>query len=221
MQTNLPGSIDQHMLETLLAQSAAMHKHLCPRQVLGVRMGMLAGRILGLDLPQTDKRLFTFVEMDGCGADGVSVATGCWVGRRTLRVMDYGKLAATFVDTKTMQAVRIHPHSEARQLAADYAEDETRSRWHRQLVGYQRMPDEALLIVQPVELSVSLQAIISRPGVRVNCTACGEEITNEREVWMGDAPYCRACAGEGYYHVVAVPVIECAFAPAALPVSAR
>jgi formylmethanofuran dehydrogenase subunit E len=54
---------------------------------------MLAGELLDLDLPQTDKRLFAFAESDGCGTGGVSVATGCWDDRRTLRVMDFGKLA--------------------------------------------------------------------------------------------------------------------------------
>jgi formylmethanofuran dehydrogenase subunit E len=45
--------------------------------------------------------LLTILETDGCAADGVSAATGCWVGRRTLRVEDFGKVAATFVDTQT------------------------------------------------------------------------------------------------------------------------
>ena len=31
-------------LDELLALSAALHRHLCPRQVLGARMGLLAGR---------------------------------------------------------------------------------------------------------------------------------------------------------------------------------
>jgi formylmethanofuran dehydrogenase subunit E len=84
-------------LNELLEASAALHHHLCPRQVLGVRMGRLAGRLLGLDLPQSDtqasglsasKRLLTIMETDGCAADGVAVATGCWVGRRTLRIED-------------------------------------------------------------------------------------------------------------------------------------
>ncbi|MBI3177949.1 MAG: formylmethanofuran dehydrogenase, partial [Chloroflexi bacterium] len=73
-------------LTELLEVSAALHRHLCPRQVLGVRMGMLAGEVLGLDLPQGDKRLFTIVETDGCASDGIATATNCWVGRRTLRV---------------------------------------------------------------------------------------------------------------------------------------
>ena len=86
-------------LADLLAQSSVLHRHLCPRQVLGVRMGLLAAELLSLDLPQTDKRLLTIVETDGCFTTGLSVATNCWVGRRTLRVEDYGKVAATFVDT--------------------------------------------------------------------------------------------------------------------------
>ena len=92
-------------LEALFAASAAQHRHLCPRQVLGVRMGVLAGGVLGLILPQQDKRLITLIETDGCFADGISSATGCCIGHRTLRVMDYGKVAATFVDARANRAV--------------------------------------------------------------------------------------------------------------------
>jgi len=74
----------------LLEACAALHRHLCPRQVLGVRMGLFAGQLLDLPLPQphNSKRLLTIVETDGCAADGVAAATNCWVGRRTLRVED-------------------------------------------------------------------------------------------------------------------------------------
>src|SRR3990172_2130683 len=108
-------------MQHLLAESSALHRHLCPRQVLGVRMGMLAAERLGMELPQDDKRLLTLVETDGCFADGVAVATNCGVGRRTLRVLDYGKMAATFVDTLTGQAIRIHPHPRARGMARGFA----------------------------------------------------------------------------------------------------
>ncbi|MGB1288420.1 MAG: FmdE family protein, partial [Aggregatilineales bacterium] len=74
-------------------------------------------------LPQRDKRLITFVETDGCFADGVSVATGCWLGRRTMRLMDYGKVAATFVDTLTGDAVRIAPHPQSRTRAITHCPD--------------------------------------------------------------------------------------------------
>ena len=183
----------------LLESTAMRHHHLCPRQVLGVRMGLLAGEILKIDLPQTDKRLFTFVECDGCGMGGIEVATGCRVDRRTMRVMDYGKLAATFVDTLTGRSFRIKPHPACRQRAEQFAPHFTDS-WHSQLEAYQVMSNEALLAIQPVELRVSLEKIISRPGLRAICEDCSEEITNQREVLVDGRILCRACAGDIYYN---------------------
>ena len=187
-------------LKMLLDRAASRHKHLCPRQVLGVRMGMHAAELLNLELPQTGKRLYTFVETDGCFTDGVAVATGCWVGRRTMRVIDFGKVAATFVDTKTNLAMRIHPHPASRAGWHHYAPD-ARDRWHGYLEAYQVMPAEQLLVARPVELSLSIQAILSNPSARVVCTHCGEEIINQREVILNDSILCRNCAGENYYRV--------------------
>ncbi len=185
-------------LSELMAASAALHRHLCPRQVLGIRMGLCAGQALGLDLPQTGKRLLTIVETDGCAADGVAVATNCWIGRRTMRVMDFGKVAAVFVDTRTGRAVRVIPRPEARSRAGQYAPD-ARSSWEAQLLGYQVMPEETLLRVQPVALTLSLRQLLSRPRARAVCEACGEEILNEREVLQNGQTLCRACAGQRYY----------------------
>lgn len=175
-----------------------MHRHLCPRQVLGVRMGMWAGEILELKLPQYQKRLLTVVETDGCFADGVSVATNCWVGRRTMRVEDYGKVAATFVDTQIGSAVRISPHPQARHVAHDYA-GEAHNRWQSMLLGYQYMPYDELFVSQQVELVQPASEIISRPGSRVNCACCGEEIINQREILDKGQPYCIPCSRGGYY----------------------
>lgn len=188
-------------LQTLLGQSSALHDHLCPRQVLGVRIGMYAAELLGLELPQQDKRLYTFIETDGCFADGIAVSTGCWLGHRTLRLMDFGKVAATFSDTKTGRTVRIWPHPYARERAKRYSPD-AQSRWHCQLEAYQVMPTDELLCAQEVTLAFSIDTIISRPGVRAVCECCGEEILNEREVVVGGIIMCRACAGSVYYWAV-------------------
>ncbi|MGB9632614.1 MAG: FmdE family protein [Chloroflexaceae bacterium] len=185
-------------LREALEQSAAMHRHLCPRQVLGARMGLYAGELLGLELPRADKRLFTFVETDGCFADGVSTATGCWLGRRTLRLIDLGKVAATVVDTRTGQAIRMHPHPEARVLARSYAPN-ARSRWHAYLEAYQIMPVAELLVARPVTLTLDLAALIGRNGIRTQCEQCGEEIINQREVLRAGRVLCPGCAGQGAY----------------------
>ena len=187
-------------LQEFLEKTAVLHKHLCPRQVLGVRMGMFAGDLLALELPQTSKRLLIIMETDGCGADGVSVATNCWVGRRTMRIEDYGKMAATFVDVRTETAVRIAPHPDCRQTAQQYA-PEAKNKWQGYLLGYQRMPDVDLFTYQTVQLRQPISEIISQPGKHVVCDKCGEEIINQREVRHDDLILCKGCTAVAYYTI--------------------
>lgn len=189
-------------LAPLYQQAAALHHHLCPRIVLGVRMGWLAGERLGLSLPQTGKRLLVIAETDGCFADGIAVAVNAWVGRRTLRIEDYGKVAATFIDSHTNRAIRLYPHPQIRSLASHYVPDAP-NRWQAQLLAYQRMPDGVLLCVQEVTLKVAVSELIGRAGQRTQCAACGEEILNGRERLINGRALCLACADvqNRYYEV--------------------
>lgn len=187
-------------LSDLLLISAGDHDHLCPRQVLGVRIGLAGMAALGFEPPVTGKRLLAIVENDGCFADGVSAATGCTVGHRTLRVEDCGKVAATFVDVETGRAVRVAPVLDARARAVAWLPDAP-SHYAAQLQAYQVMPVEELLTITEVELRVPVTHLVSRPGVRVNCDVCGEEIINEREVCVGGQTLCQTCAGHSYYEV--------------------
>ena len=184
-------------LQEYLSKSAERHKHLCPRQVLGARMGMMAANYLSFEIPQKKKRLLTIVETDGCFVDGIEVTTGCFVGHRTMRVQDFGKVAAVFIDTETNQAFRISPKSNVREIAEDYGKG--KGRWYRQLSGYQIIPLESLFKIESVDMTISIEDIVSRPGVRVNCEQCGEEIINEREVISEGLILCQSCAGYGYY----------------------
>ncbi|MDI6696065.1 MAG: FmdE family protein [Anaerolineales bacterium] len=187
-------------LDEVLKITAARHSHLCPRQVLGGRIGLAGVEALGLEAPRRDKRLLIIMETDGCFADGVEAATGCTIGRRTLRVEDYGKIAATFVDVKLGKAIRISPRLDIRQRANQYAPEEKRH-YFAQLTAYQLMPDVQLLSIQEVRLTTPIEALISRAGVRVNCEMCGEEIINEREIMQDGIILCKACVGKAYYQV--------------------
>jgi formylmethanofuran dehydrogenase subunit E len=198
---------DQEFLTLLLKETAARHTHLCPRQVLGVRLGLRALQVLDLigddyhpRYLNPDKRLLAIVETDGCGADGLAIATNCSVGRRTLRVLDFGKLAATLVDTHTNKAVRVVPSVAARQLATELV-PESSDRWHAYLQAYQVIPDSELMNLQKVRLTRSLAEILSKPNSRATCSACGEEIMNEREVYGENGVLCRSCAGDCYYQL--------------------
>ena len=191
-------------LDEILCESSSRHKHLCPRQVLGARMALYASDLLGLELPRVDKRLLVISETDGCTVDGLIAATGCHVGGRTLRILDLGKVAATFVDASTEASIRIVPSSNSRSLAREHC-PEARNRWEAMLLGYQVIPNQELFTVQLVHLDRSISEIISRAGALKYCEICGEEIINGREVADGDQVFCRTCVGEGYYHLSAPP----------------
>jgi hypothetical protein len=124
-------------LAGILESLSPVHLQLCPRQVLGVRIGLQAGSLLGLPLPQSSgqKQLLTFLETDGCFVDGVAAATGCSVGHRTMRIVDHGKIAATFVNATTKRAVRIWPRGDARARALAYTACDSSDRWLAQRDG--------------------------------------------------------------------------------------
>ena len=194
-------SVYARSLSDLLDESARRHSHLCPRQVLGVRMGLLGTKLLSIDVPDPSKRLLVIIETDGCFADGIAAATGCSIGARTLRVIDHGKVVAVFIDTETDRAVRIAPHPQSRQRAIERA-PWAQSKWHAQLEAYQIIPDEDLFTVQAVELTASLEKLLSKPGRKAICATCGEEIINEREVRQDGQTLCRACAGDTYWRLL-------------------
>lgn len=188
----------QSDLGSLLAQSAARHSHLCPRQVLGVRIGLAGLAAVGLPAPAVDKKALVILETDGCFADGIEAATGCTIGQRTLRVEDYGKIAAVFVSVETGQAVRAAPRPGIRQRA-DWHLPESSSHYAAMLAAYQVMPTDELLSITPVRLAQPLAAMISQPALRAICSQCGEEIINQREQTVAGLVLCRACAGGAYY----------------------
>jgi formylmethanofuran dehydrogenase subunit E len=196
-----PSTLTVHNLNDLLKDSATHHHRSCPRQVLGVRIGLLAGRLLEIPLPQPEKQLLAIAKTDGCFVDGLSAATGCYVGRRTLRIEDYGKTAATFVDTLTEQAIRIAPEGNIRELAWEHVSS-ARNKWEAQLISYQHIPDELLFCWQPVNLTIPVKQIFGQAGKRVTCEICCEEIINQREVVREGTVMCKSCPGKSYFHFV-------------------
>jgi formylmethanofuran dehydrogenase subunit E len=87
----------------LLVKAEAAHGHMCPGQILGVRMAMLGLDQLGIDDPRgaDRKRLIVYIEIDRCATDAIGMVTGCRLGKRSLKFRDWGKMAATFVDLES------------------------------------------------------------------------------------------------------------------------
>lgn len=185
----------------LLKESAEVHGHLCPGQVVGVRMAMLGCRLIGLDDPQSHqqiKRLIVFVEMDRCAADAVAHVTGVKLGRRSLKFMDYGIMAATFVNLQTHRSFRIISTEASRDLADVYAQEEIEKR-QRQLKGYQRMPDSVLFRVQQVQVNLSEYDMPGPTRFKTVCRQCGQVVRDHREVVKNGRAFCRPCAETPYF----------------------
>jgi formylmethanofuran dehydrogenase subunit E len=193
--------MEKKEIHDLLKLSSTRHDHLCPRQVLGVRMGLAGLAAIGLEAPMPHKAALVILETDGCFADGVEVASGATVGHRTLRVADQGKVAAVFANVKTGSAIRLAPRLDVRMRALEYAPG-IKDKYYAQLKGYQIMPEKELFTFQVVVLEPTLERLLSRPGLRAKCTHCGEEIINERQVRVEGKVLCRHCAGQGYYRII-------------------
>lgn len=189
--------------EELLAEARVSHGHLCAGQVLGVRMAMLGCRELGIEDPADDQRLVVFVEMDRCAADAIQTVTGCRLGRRSLKHIDYGKMAATFVDTASGEAVRVAALAGLRERAVSLRPEASGK--DAQMALYAFLPDGDLFVVRRVRVSLPAEDLPGPPTSRVICERCGEEVSDRREVRVDGAVLCRWCAHDGYYQVVDPP----------------
>lgn len=186
-------------LDEYLELALQSHGHLCPGQVLGIRMAMRGLRELGIDEPgDYRKRLLTFVEIDRCATDAVSLVTECRLGKRSLKFVDYGKVAATFVDLETSHAVRVLARDDSRQKAKAMF-PEWSDPYHQQFEAYKVMGEDEIFSVRRVRVHLSENDLPGRPHGRVTCEACGEGINDGRERRVNGRLLCRPCAGDGYY----------------------
>ncbi len=187
--------------DTLLEGSAGQHGHLCPGQVVGVRMAMLGCRLIGLDNPKSReqiKKLLVFIEMDRCTADAVAYVTGVKLGRRSLKFMDYGIMAASFVNLSNRKSFRIISTEESRDLCDIYA-PEVEGKHQKQLCAYKRMPDSVLFKVQKVSIDIPE---VDLPGPTIQktmCCKCGQMVRDGREVKKDGQALCRPCWGNCYF----------------------
>ena len=201
-------------LDELLHEAEVAHGHLCAGQVLGVRMAMLAMRELGVGDPRVRvlesgelnpdrKRLVTFVEIDRCATDAIGVVTGCRVGKRALKLRDFGKMAATFVDLyaklkgdeyKGLRVVALESSKgRAKEL---YPELEKNA---QQMKAYREMPDDELFATRWVRVPLPASEFPGYKGERVVCAQCGEGVNFDRFVEGDGVRVCLGCANGVYY----------------------
>ncbi|MFC1513292.1 FmdE family protein [Thermodesulfobacteriota bacterium] len=188
--------------DVLLERSTKIHGHICAGQVIGVRLSMLGLAAIGIADPKAQrKEFYVLVEIDRCATDAIQSVTGCSLGKRSMKWLDYGIMAATFVNLKTDKAVRITALEEARETSKKYA-PEIDDKYKQQLEAYRIMPDEELFKVQQVKVAIPNADMPGRPMKRVQCDACGDWVQDCREVVREGKNLCRPCADGRYYEII-------------------
>ena len=204
-------------LDTLLHEAEIAHGHLCAGQVLGVRMAMLALARLGIDDPRPRtlpdgslnpdrKRLVVFVEIDRCATDAIAVVTAARVGKRALKLRDFGKMAATFVDLN--QPLADDSYKALRIVALETSKDRARELYPnleknaQQMKSYRDLPDHELFSETWVRVSLPPSECPGYKGERLACARCGEGDNFDRFVDRDGQRLCLACANPAtlYYH---------------------
>lgn len=181
----------------------AAHGHICAGQILGLRMAIYGVKLLGIEDPAgaDRKRLVTFVEIDRCATDAITVVTGCRLGKRALKFRDFGKMAATFCDVRDGRAVRVAAKDSSKDRAKElYPHIENRNQ--AQMLAYREMPDEELFASQWVRVHIGPEDMPGYKAGRIVCEKCFESIAFRREIVQNGRVLCRSCAGEQYWEAV-------------------
>jgi formylmethanofuran dehydrogenase subunit E len=199
-----------HSLDDLLHEAEVAHGHLCAGQVLGVRMAMLALQRLGIEDPRSKtspdrKRLVTVVEIDRCATDAIGVVTGCRVGKRALKLRDWGKMAATFVDLSAAlgndeyKALRVVALESSKARAGELYPELAKNA--QQMRAYRELPDDELFSAQWVSVPLPPSEFPGYKGQRLACARCGEGVNFDRFIERDGERLCLACADESqrYY----------------------
>lgn len=194
------------MLETfdeLLEKSTTIHGHVCAGQVIGVRMAILGLNTINIVDPRglDRKKFYVLVEIDRCATDAIQTVTGCSLGKRSLKWLDYGVMAATFVNLEDGRAVRITAREESREIAKKYC-PEIKDKYQRQLEAYRIMAVDELFRIQPVKVEIPPEDMPGRPLKRVRCEKCGDWVQDCREVEENGLTMCRSCAHGRYFELI-------------------
>ncbi len=175
-----------------LQRAVAFHGHLCAGQVLGTRVARMALDHFGIEDPDAYRDLIAIVETDRCMADAVCVVCGCRLGRRRLKWRDLGKMAATFYDMDSKEAIRI---SIVGQEHAPNGVDPVEF--------YGQFSDDRFFKLQHVRVKLTEEDLPSAAHASVTCEECGEKVTNGRHVVSEGRVLCKTCAGlDDYYEVI-------------------
>lgn len=99
----------------LWKECVEFHGHECPGLAIGFRAAKIASEKMNLKFSQ-DEEIVCITENDACGVDAIQVITGCTLGKGNLILKDTGKMAFTFINRESSQALRLMLKHDEREM---------------------------------------------------------------------------------------------------------
>ena len=171
-----------------LKKAHEFHGHTCTGIIFGIRLARAGLEYLGIEDPAENKDFIVYLEADRCLSDAVQSVTGCTLGRRRLKWLDYGKMAASFIDMNTQKGVRI---------AVDNHDDPPDG--EDPVAYWRKLPKEQLFKFEPITVNLKPEDLPGRPTKKAYCEVCHERINDGRDVLKDGQVLCKACANGTYY----------------------
>ncbi len=191
---------DQFDLQYYLEKAKNFHGDQCAGITLGTRMALLGLEAIGIKDPTGEgrKNIVVYTEIDRCATDAILAVTGCHPGKRTMKIFDYGKMAATFVNLATGKAVRIVIKDKRIDPGKEYTPEMLEQ--EPLTDKYTTMPVEELFEIKEVQVDIRPEDMPGRPLRIVTCSVCGERIMDMREIRDNGKILCKPCAeGRTYW----------------------
>ena len=196
--------MDEGLLDfgTCLDLAKRIHGNSCARLAVGTRMAIAGLKAIGIEDPRgrDSSNIMAFVEIDRCVSDAVMAVTGCRPGKRTLRIVDYGKVAATFLNLETGKAMRLSVKGGTGEDSWGAPSRVCRS--DMRIKPYMGLPDRQLFHMEEVCVTLRPQDMPGNLLWVALCEQCGEFVMDMRDVHKNGRALCRPCAkGASYYRV--------------------
>jgi formylmethanofuran dehydrogenase subunit E len=183
------------LFEEQLEKAGKFHGDTCGGIVIGTKIAMYGLEKLGMELNKQNKDLIVFVEIDRCMSDAVQAVTGCSMGKRSLKQMNYGRFAATFYNMSTGEAFRITDVDANSKKKLDETKEEMIER-------FKNTPPKELFNTQRVEIKLDENELPGKPIIKAFCSICHEKVMDSKHKLIGGKPVCKSCSEESYYRII-------------------
>jgi len=180
------------------------HGHVCPGLAIGYAAAKAGMRVLNVG-PSEDEEIVAIVENDSCAVDAVQSLLGCTFGKGNLIFRDWGKQVFTFLDRKTLRAVRVslradmpgrsERHDLKKRIDSGLASDSDKKRWNelREILTKELIssdPDRYFEVrMENCEIPRLAKIVDTQP-----CSICGETVMMTKLLEREGRKVCHGCA---------------------------